>query len=82
MNNHPETNPNHNAFPFEVEQIHQIGEKVKTIFPGLTKREYFATCALQGLISACNSDQYKDLIAESAVKYADALIAALNQGKR
>ena len=42
---------------------------------GLTKREYFAVCALQGLL-AC-PDYTK--AAKEAVKIADSLIAELNK---
>lgn len=42
---------------------------------GLTKREYFAGLAMQGLINNVNSDQY---IAESAVRLADELLKQLD----
>lgn len=46
---------------------------------GLTKREYFAAIAMQGLL-ACESNNNESYarIAEWAVKHADALITALN----
>lgn len=49
---------------------------------GLTKREYFAAIALQGLLASdtTNHDKWTD-IAESAVLSADALIAELNKAK-
>lgn len=52
---------------------------------GLTKREYFAAMALQGLI-ACNdgyliSQNPLPIFVNTAVHYADALIAALNTNK-
>ena len=47
---------------------------------GLTKRELFAAMAMQGIL-ADGSPEFRskpyDLIAEDAVKYADALLAAL-----
>ena len=49
--------------------------------PGLTKREYFAAMAMQGIVS----NSYLNLMpsridaAESAVRIADALIEALNK---
>lgn len=51
---------------------------------GLTKREYFAILALQGLLADTGSffpDQQGtgQLAAQAAVKYADALIAELNK---
>lgn len=57
--------------------------------PGLNKREYFAACALQGFCSTTVSDdemkraggagEYRKHFAATAVRYADALIAALNE---
>ncbi len=45
---------------------------------GLTKREYFAAMAMQGLAS--RQLGYEDA-SEDAVEFADALIAALNEPK-
>ena len=44
--------------------------------PGLTKREYFAAIALQGILS--QDDNGPTDAATWAVEYADALIDALN----
>lgn len=64
------TNGNDYAFP-------QAFEK------GLTKREYFAAIALQGLASMDNKGADMDQVIETdaflSVKYADALIKALNE---
>jgi len=47
--------------------------------PGLTKREYFAAMAMQGILAAPNSlDTHTNDIANSAVILADSLITALN----
>jgi len=46
--------------------------------PGLTKREYFAAKALQGLL-ANNTIIISKTVAEDAVKLADHLTKALNQ---
>jgi hypothetical protein len=43
---------------------------------GLTKREYFAAMALQGLLANRHEDY---LLTEKAVMYADALIEQLNK---
>jgi hypothetical protein len=43
---------------------------------GLTKREYFAAMAMQGMISAGYSTPY--YVSETACNYADLLIEALN----
>jgi hypothetical protein len=45
----------------------------------LTKREYFAALAMQGILTKNNST--KEVIAEMAVEHADALIKALNKEK-
>ena len=44
---------------------------------GLTKREYFAAKALQGLLANPNHDGKFSDFAEDAVKHADALLAEL-----
>jgi hypothetical protein len=46
---------------------------------GLTKREYFAAMALQGLVTK-NNNEY-DYCVTSAVKFADALIEELSKTK-
>ena len=51
------------------------------INPGLTKREYFAAMALQGMMSSGRVDVTGDGIAEFAVRQADALIKALNENQ-
>lgn len=62
------------AFP----QLHH-GLPLKEI--GLTKREYFAMHALQGISSSITIGraEYMPLIAKTAVQYADALIAELEK---
>lgn len=45
---------------------------------GLTKREYFAAIALQGLLSNTNNRR-NPIHAKEAVRLADALIKALNE---
>lgn len=50
---------------------------------GLTKREYFAAMAMQGIVSnrgMIDTDNW-EWLAENSVKAADALITALNQTK-
>lgn len=46
---------------------------------GLTKREYFAAMAMQGLLAANAFNGAPKSIAKYAVDYADELIDALNQ---
>lgn len=51
---------------------------------GLTKREYFAACALQGVLTkeeARNTGVTYSEFALDAVRFADALIKALNNGE-
>lgn len=75
-----ETNENDLAFPFKNPNSWDDGQK------GLTKREYFAALAMQG-IEASNPFETTEggnapfnpkEIAERAVQLADALIQALN----
>lgn len=67
--------PNDSAFAFEGETRMQMG---------LTKREYFAAMAMQGLL-AHNCAHFKDEdlhepgVAKRSLKLADALIAELNK---
>jgi len=49
--------------------------------PGLTKREYFAAKALQGLL-ADPTTMISKTVAEDAVRMADHLIEALNNDKQ
>lgn len=47
---------------------------------GLTKREYFAALAMQGICANQHTPHWDaERIAEYSVKYADALIEALNK---
>lgn len=46
---------------------------------GLTKREYFAAAALQGLLATGENIGGVAIFAKSAVQYADALIMQLNK---
>jgi hypothetical protein len=62
------TNSNTSAYP-------------STFSSGLSKREYFAALAMQGILRDTNTaPHYSDeSVAKSAVEMADALIAALNK---
>jgi hypothetical protein len=61
------------AFPLEM--------KYDETAQGLTKREYFATMAMQGRAMCCPIVSFSDYeqIVEDSVALADALIAALNE---
>lgn len=54
-------------------------EKITNTLPGLTKREYFAALAMQGLLAnpAFSNTTFDDT--KTAVEIADALIARLNE---
>ena len=69
-----ETNPN--------EPINMVEYNNNYISTGLTKREYFAAMAMQGIIANKDGLDIKiERIVESAVDTADALIEELNKIK-
>ena len=69
-----ETNPN--------EPINMVEYNNNYISTGLTKREYFAAKAMQGIIANKDGLDIKiERIVESAVDTADALIEELNKTK-
>lgn len=75
------THAYHNAFP----GIEYYDERPIASHPGLTKRELFAAMAMQGILAA--DLNWSDVppktipqeLSNLAVRYADALIAALNE---
>ena len=64
------TNPNHVAFPQHPNRSRDSG---------LTKREYFAAMAMQGIMSYPRMQQTNEKEAAFCVAMADALIEALNK---
>ncbi len=65
------TQPNASAFYYDY----------STYFPelkGLTKREYFAAMAMQGILSNPNRSHFPTRNANDAIEAADALIKTLN----
>ena len=72
-------NGNESAYPL-TEDSPKFGPRT---WLGLTKREYFAAMAMQGIVASCNSRGVlmDTEIAPFAVKWADALIAALKAFK-
>lgn len=80
------TNASDFAFNDTATRLNQAGEGgIRAEHPPLTKREYFAAMAMQGLLSANpvythgNTEMpVPDLIATHAVNYADSIIKALN----
>jgi hypothetical protein len=76
------SNANAPAHP-QLEEVTSGGSADKAVFkstPGLTKREYFAGLALQGLLSAERMQAEEgSYVALKAVKLADALLWALEK---
>jgi hypothetical protein len=70
MENEVKTNPD--------EPIHPVVKPISSLYhtTGLTKREYFAAMALQGLLGNNNNYVYSVI---SAVEFADDLINELNK---
>lgn len=66
-------NPNDQAFPHST--------FTDSAMQGLTKREYFAALAMQGILAAIKGDLVVQLpsLGIASVKCADALIAELNK---
>jgi hypothetical protein len=59
--------------------LHSASEK-DILFQGLTKREYFAAMAMQGLLANHSlTNAHDEIIAMTALDAADALINALNK---
>lgn len=77
------TNANDLAFNDMVTQVKSIKDGVAAFSnPTLTKREYFAAMAMQGIIAAhviYETGIDNELNAQAAVKAADELIKALNE---
>lgn len=78
------TNPDDCAYPILIDDA----SKHQFIQSGLSKREYFATMAMQGLCVPCTPGRHNsnDLIeakhkATMAVRLADTLIDVLNEEK-
>ncbi len=66
------------AYPITEETTDRIDAGIN-IYTGLTKREYFAAMAMQGLLSnhmMIDTTNY-EWIAEHSIGYADALLEAL-----
>lgn len=76
------TNGNSGAFARPIGNI--TAEEFNDDQEGLTKREYFAAMAMQGVITGWSDpntpwqEYHPGLVADRAVKIADALIYALN----
>ena len=65
-------------FPMDFTVQDDNGNAQRDIFSGLTKREYFAGLAMQGMIREdVERVDCKDDIAAHSIRYADALLKAL-----
>ena len=71
------TDPNHQAFPCPPYELSDGYISMKD--SGLSKREYFAAMAMQGIITTNGTDQGIEDDCILSLKYADALINELNK---
>lgn len=67
-------NKNKSAFP-TMEANEHVGLTGNE--DGLSKREYFAAKAMQGMLANTNTQGDRNLLMEESVKFADALLKAL-----
>ena len=77
-------NPNDPAFidvQFSDDGTFNLAMTKANIRFGLTKREYFAALAMQGLLSHPGTQATVDHVAQYSVQMADALIAELSKEK-
>lgn len=73
------TNPNDMAFPV-TNPVDAPPNRHASIQLGLTKREYFAALAMQGILSSKRiNDSYARPYSQCAIHFADALIAELSK---
>jgi len=75
---------NEPAFPTTEIVISSVGTEHTQYIPGLTKREYFAAMAMQGILSTRKDGlRFSDIenLSEDAVLFADALLNGLNKEK-
>lgn len=76
-------NGNNPAHPISGSLIDKCGQRDFSPF-GLTKREYFAAMAMQGMISnaeLCLSKEEADVIASQSIQFADSLLQKLETTK-
>lgn len=74
-------NSDKSIFPFKVNRTLETEAAVKIYSSGLTKREYFASMAMQGLLSGNAIDEKfssgVDTVAKFAIEYTDELLKQL-----
>ena len=70
-----------NGVPFRNEGIDDSYVQQSDFLLGLTKREYFAAMAMQGILATTTFDPYRDIdtviVAARSISYADALLNSL-----
>lgn len=79
-----ETRANDCAWPCSEEGTSSVGTPIQILYPGMTKREYFALHFAASYASAdyvANSGKPYGEMAEFGVEMADALISELNKQK-
>lgn len=70
------------AFPVSLEFQYESnpGKRFTLTYGGMSRREYFAAMAMQGMMTNIDCSYFSsDSIAKAAVQHADALIEALNK---
>jgi hypothetical protein len=68
------------AHPLTITEKHEDGSTTQVPFLGITKREYFAAMALQGLLAG-NTNENLSYQASNAVLIADELLKALDDNQ-
>ena len=73
-------NKNRSASPLNEETTDRVDSKID-IYTGLTKREWFAGMAMQGLLASFNSHSFNTCqsVAHHAIQFADTLIDELSK---
>ena len=74
-------NADQSAFPVADTINPMTGERCDPLNGGLSKREYFAAMAMQGLVLSNPSQidtTHIELVAQQAVQYSDALLSELS----
>lgn len=73
------TNPNDKVSPLIETYYGDHNQQYIVSAGGLSKREYFAAMVLQGLLTDPDFSTGPKIAAETALRYADALIAELSK---
>ena len=76
------TDSNYHAIAQKLEVTEKQLNAIYPLATNLTKREYFAGLALQGLLADATESGSAESYAKSAVQFADALLAELEKGQQ